>query len=128
MTLIRLYANHYWQMTLAIARETIIRKFTNYRNAKKRSSETRLTETDLYDAMKQAASALVDLKTFSKGRSLFKKNHFPQITTLRDTIVRETPSISRVGAFQKAMKVLWDGADQEYWETRAVGESEDIFE
>ena len=90
-------------MSLATARETIIRKFTNYRNSFKRNSENRLTDTDLYAAMKQAASALVDLKSYSKGKNSFKKHKREEISTLRDRIMRESPGISRIGAFQKAL-------------------------
>ena len=123
-----LQVHNVWQMTLAVAKETIIRKFTNYRNNYKRKHEHRLTEVDLYEAMRQAGSALVDLKSYSKGRNLFKKRHFDEISTLRDDIVRKTPGISRVGAFQKALKTLWSNTDQQHWEAQAVGEAEDIYE
>jgi len=115
-------------MTLATAKDTIARKFTNYRNNYKRKHENRLTDNDLYEAMKHAGSALVDLKSYSKGRNLFKKRHLDEISALRDDIVRNTPGISRVGAFQKALKTLWSKADQQHWETQAVGDVEDIYE
>jgi hypothetical protein len=115
-------------MTLASAREAIIRKFTNYRNTYKRNQDERVTDRDTFDAMKLAASALVDLKTFTKGRNLFKKRNHTDILAKRDQIMGENPAISQVGAYQKALKLLWSEADQPFWEAQALGEAEDIFE
>jgi hypothetical protein len=115
-------------MTISTARETIVRKFTNYRNNFKRNMEDRLTDRHLYDSMKEAASALVDLKTYSKGRNLYKRRNRDVILTKRDEILSETPELTKIGAFQKAMKHLWGSADQGYWEAQGVGEAEDIYE
>lgn len=78
--------------------------------------------------MKQAASALVDLRTYSKGRQLFKKRNQKEIAELRDEMLRNDPSLKSIGAFQKALKTLWNDANQEYWEEQSIGEAEDIFE
>jgi hypothetical protein len=117
-------------MTIATARDAIVRKFTNYRNTYRRNQEERITVTDreLLDTMKLAASALVDLKTFSKGRSLFKRRKHSDILKERDVIMLDDPNMSQVGAYQKALKLLWNDADQDIWEAQAQGEAEDVFE
>jgi hypothetical protein len=115
-------------MTIATAREAIVRKFTNYRNTYRRNQEERLTDRDLQDTMRLAASALLDLKTFSKGKSLFKRRKNSDILAKRDEIMLDDPVISKVGAYQRALKLLWNGAEQEVWEAQAAGEAEDIFE
>jgi hypothetical protein len=77
--------------------------------------------------MKEAAKALVDLKTFSKGRNLFKKRKHIEVIAKRDELISNNPEISKIGAYQKALKQLWANADQEFWEAQAIGEVQDIY-
>jgi hypothetical protein len=123
---------HRLQMTLASARESIIQKFTNYRNVILRraqiSNQTKQENSELLDAMKLAASALVDMKTFNKGRSLFKQRKESEILARRDELMNIDESLSQVGAYQKALKQLWATVDQDWWDAQAVGEMEDIHE
>lgn len=117
-------------MDVATARDTIIRKFTNYRGDLLRKEARTNPDLDAHaemEAMKQAAAALIDMKSFSKGRSLFRKRKEDEIMALRDQI-QAIEHIPQVAAFQKAWKSLWNEADQDYWETQAVGELEDVFE
>jgi hypothetical protein len=69
--------------------------------------------------MKLAAVALVDMKTFSKGRDLFKRRKASEILIRRDEIMLANPEISQVGAYQKALKQLWSDADQDWWDVQA---------
>lgn len=111
------------------ARDMIVRKFTNYRNHMKRIQKTdSASADDLIESMKRAASALVDLKSYSKGKALFKKKTHTKIAVLRDSLLRNNPNLSRLGAYQKALKQKWSEADHEYWEVKAIGEAEDIYE
>lgn len=115
-------------MDITLARSTIIRKFTNYRSDTLRKTRTVLTENELeMDSLKQAAIALVDMKSFSKGRALFKKRNEEKILAKRDAI-HQKEGIPQIAAFQKALRILWDEADQDFWETQAIGEVEDIHE
>ena len=97
------------------AREAIVRKFTNYRNRNRSKDQS----NEAVEAMKDAAAALLDLKTSSKGRSLFKRRKFTEILDRRDQILESDPQIPAVAAFQKAYKQMWTDADQEYWEAQA---------
>ena len=78
--------------------------------------------------MKAAASALIDLKTFSKGRSLFKRKKNSEILERRAEIMDENPNVPHIAAYQKALKQLWSEQDQDVWEAQAIGEVEDIYE
>ena len=78
--------------------------------------------------MKSAASALVDLKTYSKGRTLFKKKRNTEILAKRAEIMAKDPSLPKIAAYQKALKQLWSNQDQDVWEARATGEANDIYE
>jgi hypothetical protein len=80
------------------------------------------------ESMKVAAAAIIDLKSYSKGRSLFKKEMQHMITTRRSEILASDPKASAVGAYQTALKELWGDANQKYWEQRAIGDSKDIHE
>jgi hypothetical protein len=79
-------------------------------------------------SMKVAAAALVDLKTYNKGRSLFKRENHQLISSRRAEIMANDPKASGVGAYQTSLKELWEETNQRYWEERAAGESKDIHE
>jgi hypothetical protein len=114
-------------MTMSKANNAILRKFTNERfRYKGEGSNTHKQETD---ALKTAASALFDLKSVTKGRNLFRRKKYGEILQRRDSIVREDPSLGFAGAFQRALKELWQEADQDYWE-REGSEANDnsVFE
>ena len=114
-------------MTRASAIDALVRKFTNYRNSRKKTTDENRASEDT-DALKAAAAALVDLKTYSKGRNLFKERNNAEILAKRDLLMEENPKLSRVGAFQKALKELWHDADQEFWDAQATSEADDIYE
>jgi hypothetical protein len=114
-------------MTISLARDTIVRKFTNYRNKMRRGGDDTATR-ELSEDLKRAADALVNLKSFSKGKSLFKRTLNTEILSKRDEILQDNPSLTRIGAFQKALKLLWASANQDYWEAQACGEIEEIYE
>jgi hypothetical protein len=105
--------------------DTIIRKFTNYRNSRKRQMEGGTAEIEI---MKVAAAALVDLKSFSKGRSLFRRERREEILARRSEILENDPKATPVGAYQVSLKELWEAANQKYWEQRAAELSQDIYE
>lgn len=113
-------------MTHATAMDALVRKFTNYRNTRKRGTDE--THTAHIEALKSAAAAIVDLKSYSKGRNLFKMQHNTEILAKRDELLEENPSLSQVGAYQKALKELWLSTDQEFWEAQAASVAEDIYE
>ena len=117
-----------FQMDYSSAKDAIIRKFTNYRNNRRRNATATVDEGDLLQAMKTAASALFDLKAFSNGRELFKKRMQPEIVARRSEILREKPNTHMIAAFQMAFKEMWERADKDLWEQRAGEESENIFE
>ena len=80
-------------------------------------------------AMRAAANALVDFTTFSKGRALFRKKNKAEIETRRNMLLADDPRITHIGAYQRSLKELWEGADQDRWEDEAaVGEGKDIYE
>jgi hypothetical protein len=116
-------------MTLAKARESIVRKFTNYRTRHHKPDDPPLSSQQELESRKIAASALFDLKTVSKGRNHFKRKKYADIIRRRDQLLKEDPKLSQVGAFQKAFKELWQATDQDYWEQRASeGNDLSIFE
>ena len=100
-----------FQMNLAKACDTIVRKFTSYRSRHLKADTTSGAEQREIDALKLAASALVDWKSLTKGRALFKRRNYTEIIRRRDAIMKEDPRISQLGAFQKASKELWQEAD-----------------
>jgi hypothetical protein len=120
---------HDLQMTLAKARESIVRKFTNYRTRHLKPDEPSVSAQQDLESRKVAASALFDLKTASKGRNHFKRKNYPDIIRRRDQLLKDDPKQSQVGAFQKASKEMWQAADQGYWEREASEENDlSIFE
>lgn len=120
-------------MTSASARDSIVRKFTNYRNTRKKliadphggihSCEC----AEIAEGLKTSASAIFDLKSFTKGRSLFKERKNDEILDRRDQIMEEEPSLPQIAAYQKALKQLWVEADQDWWEAQAVDLTENIY-
>ena len=90
-------------MTIEEARNTIIRKFTNYRNKVERNAKKVSTNDDIIEAMKSAAYALIDLRTVSNGKNLFRRKHHEMIISRRDTLMKEDPSLPQVAAYQKAL-------------------------
>lgn len=116
-------------MTIDVARATIIRKFTNHRNHDLAGIE-KISDVKMYNALKEAATALVDFKAFSKGKALFKQRNMEAIISRRNdlynTALAEELDLPLVAAFQKALKQLWNSADQDYWDQQAVDEPEDV--
>jgi hypothetical protein len=104
--------------------DAIVRKFTNYRNARKK----RLAETTQSDKVSDAATFLMDMKSFSKGRDLFKEEKHAEITTRKTEILLSGEVTSPVGAYQRALRELWEEADREDWERRAETHGKNIYE
>jgi len=115
-------------MTIASAREIIIRKFTNYRNSRKRNDDKNAVDREIIESLNTAASAIMDLKAFSGGKRLFKKECHNEIAAKRDELVEDDPELPLVAAYQKALKTLWDNADHDFWENKAGDIIEDIYE
>jgi hypothetical protein len=80
------------------------------------------------EALKALAAALIDLKTYSGGRALFRKRNHQQIKVKKESLLAADPHLGSIGAFQKAQKLLWEEADQDLWEDEAVAEGKDIYE
>lgn len=111
-------------MDIKQARCTIVRKFTNERNRVKEKDDSR--NAKLEAAMNAAATALVDFRTFSRGKSLFKDQNHAEILERRADILTMEEGLPLVAAHQRALKELWHEADQEYWDTRALLECDDL--
>lgn len=119
-------------MSYDSAKSTIIRKFTNHRNHD--LGVDKISSVKQFQALRDAAMALVDFKAFSKGKTLFKKRNNSFIMKRRDEIYNESLTnkdrslhIPLVAAFQKALKELWNEADQDHWEQQAADDMEDVF-
>jgi hypothetical protein len=114
------------KMTTASAREAIIRKFTNYRKLNlKGESPGQTTEAA---AMTLAANALADLRSYSKGQSVFKIRKHDDIRARRDEILRSDPSLAQIGAYSKAVKQLWaEEEDHGFWEAQALEIGNDVY-
>ena len=116
-------------MTPAKARKSIVRKFTNYRTRHLKPNGISETANQETESRKLAASALVDWKTLSNGRALFKRRNYANIITRRGQLMKEDPKLCQLGAFQKAYRELWQAADQDYYEREASNENDlSIFE
>jgi len=115
-------------MSLATARETIVRKFTNYRNKHKDEDEGSARHQETMEKMEASAAVLVDFRSYSKGKRLFRKRMYDDIVAKRELLQEQDPSLCQIAAFQKALKSMWDNADQDYWETQAAGDPDDIYE
>lgn len=113
------------QMDIKQARCTIVRKFTNERNRIKEKDDSQ--NAKLEAAMNAAATALVDFRTFSRGKSLFKEQNHAEILTRRAEILAMEDGLPLVAAHQRALKELWHDADQELWETQALLEPDDLY-
>lgn len=115
-------------MNVESARSTLIRKFTNHRNHDVGAEKSNTVK--MYTALREAAAALVDFKAFSKGKALFKRQRMDAIMARRNEIYKEyladEHELPLIAAFQKALKELWNGTDQDQWETQAADEPEDI--
>jgi hypothetical protein len=107
--------------------EAIVRKFTNYRNYE-RVKQKITGKTKATDTINNAAATLLELKAFSKGRDLFKEENHSQITVRKTEILLSGEVTSSVGAYQRALRELWEEADQEDYEKRAKTARKDIFE
>lgn len=114
-------------MDLAKARKTIVRKFTNERN---RAKDKHLEDSSKRDsALRAAAAAMVDYTAYSKGKSLFRRVKNDLIVERRNEIINEAGGMVKMpvaAAHQKALKELWNEADQEYWESGAIDEVDDV--
>jgi hypothetical protein len=118
-------------MSISDAQSAIVGKFTNYRSRNKSQLAGSHSESESaeIEALKVAAAALFDLKTVTKGRTLFMRQQSPDIIRRRDAILEENPALSQIGAFRKASKQLWQEADRVQWEKDALESSDDfIFE
>ena len=113
-------------MTQATARDIIVRKFTNYRNNRRdKSDDNGRAEVD---ALEANAVALMELRSYSKGKALFNKEKEKEIATRKAMLLAADPSLVPIGALQKAMKQLWAEADREFWEAQASSDDEEIYE
>ena len=114
-----------FQMELAEARKALLRKWTNYRHT--RLEATSDPSAPQAAALKMAAAALCDLKTYSKGKSFFKEQNETKIKERQTQILGQNPDMSQIGAYQVALKELWRQEDQESWEVKAGASTEDVF-
>lgn len=117
---------------LAAARKCIIRKFTNYRNKHQTESALKegMSDAKLYEAMKKAATSLLDYRTFTKGKSIFAKQNEAMIVARRDKIYKEEneDGLPLIACYQKALKEFWLTADRDHWENLAIDQPEDLHE
>lgn len=117
---------------LAAARKCIIRKFTNYRNKHQTESALKegMSDAKLYEAMKKAATSLLDYRTFTKGKSLFAKQNESTIMARRDDIFKNEnkDGLPLIACYQKALKESWLVADRDHWENLAIDQPEDLHE
>lgn len=115
-------------MNVEDARTTIVKKFTNHRNHC--VNVDKISSVKMYQALREAAAALVDYKAFSKGKSLFKRRNLDTIIERRNSIYSDSLNtdspLPLISAYQKALKELWNEADQDHWERSAADEPEDI--
>jgi hypothetical protein len=117
-------------MPISKARESLIRKFTNYRSRhlKVDGGGNEVAQQEI-ESRKLMAAALVDWKSLTKGRTQFKRKNYATILQRRDQLMSEDPKLCQLGAFQKAFKELWHAADQDFWEQQASDENDlSIFE
>jgi hypothetical protein len=80
------------------------------------------------EAIMNAAAVLMDIKSYSKGRDLFKQRKHSEIVTRKTEILLSGVVSSPVGAYQRAWKELWAEADQDAWEKMAKDQGKGIFE
>lgn len=130
-------------MNLAEARKILVRKFTNYRNRAIEEESKGVNDRHFYNALRDAAAALVDFQTMSKAKGLFRRERHTEITKRRDELFAEQSKeadsddsdeeggatdekLPLIACYQRAVKELWEAEDQDYWERRSVGEPEDI--
>jgi hypothetical protein len=90
-----------WQLDYKQAVHAIVRKFTNYRNSRKRLMDDRTAEVE---AMKEDTAALVDLKPVSKCRAHFAKANQEQIRARRIEILAVSPCSSLVAHLKHLYK------------------------
>ena len=109
-------------MIYSTARDAIVRKFTNYRNHQKEVDFRGCREAL---AMKELSKQLADLKTFSRGKTLFKKRNSDLISAEQETLLELNPNMLPVVAYQKAVMSLWSQEDKELWDKLAEGEIDD---
>lgn len=105
-----------------------MRKFTNHRNHD--LNPEKVNTVKMYNALKEAAASLIDFKAFTKGKVLFKKKNMEAIIAKRNEIYKEALAndieLPLVGAFQKALRLLWNDADQDLWERLGADEVVDV--
>lgn len=69
-----------------------------------------------YRGLKKAARCWAQFSSEpNNGRDLFRVENFAAIKALSGELVSKNSG----GAFSAALKIMWDGADQDEWETRA---------
>lgn len=120
-------------MGIDSARTTILKRFTNHRNHDMAIAKVS-SDSKLQLALKEAATALVDYKAFSKGKALFKKRNSEALIARRNALYSETllqddesVHLPLVACYQKALKEMWNECDQQHWEAQAADEPEDIY-
>ena len=101
----------------------IVRKFTNYRNTRKKQLDDRVVELE---AIKNAAAALTELKAYSNGRDVFRQEKHSEITERKKELMHTGEVTSGVGAYQRAVRELWEEEDQDYWEEKAAEYGKDV--
>ena len=115
-------------MSLALAKDTIVRKFTNYRNKLKRDNAKFTSTHEMMKTIQVSADALVDFKSSITGKDIFKRKRHQEIVTMRDILLEEDSSLSPASSFQKAFEQLWAKANQDYWEEQASAKAvDDIY-
>jgi hypothetical protein len=98
--------------------------FTNYRGRKAKATQAKADN----DALRAAAASIIDLKTYSKGKTVFVKRNKSRILERRDLLIKKEGLVS-VAAYQKATKQLWNEEEnQDYWEAQAEGLADNVFE
>jgi hypothetical protein len=115
------------QLDFKQATEIIIRKFTNYRNSRKKNLAALDDRGYEVETMKAAAAALVDWQAYNKGRACFARRNHETICKRRNELLAANATTSLVGAFQMARKELWGEADHEVWEKKALEDANDIY-
>ena len=112
-------------MLYSTARDAIVRKFTNYRNHNKHA-DSREARKAL--ALKEVGEKLVNLKSSSRGKRLFKLQHQDTISAQQTELLTANPKLLPVVAYQKAVKFLWEKEDEDHWEALAETElSDEIY-
>lgn len=133
---------------IAEARKVLVRKYTNYRNKELEEINSGVCDRKFYRQLEAAGAALADFRFLTKGKSAFKREMHQEIIQRRDQIFvqqsktrfeadeegeqEEEPTdkerLPLIACYQRALKELWEEADQQHWQERAADEPQDIHE